>query len=151
MRDLHILYIEDDAGSAELVKMYLERNIPDVLVETRTSAAGAEEALNQRCFEVLIIDLCLPGELGTDIARKVLERDPKQPIHLVSAYRGDSCKALAHEVGLELEPKMGEISPDDFLQHVRRKLSERPCATIGKPRRPIEIISPHVKEARAAA
>lgn len=151
-RSRHILYIEDDAASAEMVKMYLEREIPDVLVETRTSAAGAEEALNQRCYDLLIIDLCLPGELGTDIAKKVHEMDPNQPIHLVSAYRGDKCRALAARAGLTLEPKVGEISPDQFLKCVRCRLEERPCESIGmKPLRPIQIISPHVREARAAA
>jgi DNA-binding response OmpR family regulator len=151
-RTRHILYIEDDAASAELVKMYLEYQMPDVLVETRTSAAGAEEALNQRCFDLLIIDLCLPGELGTDIARRVLERDDRQPIHLVSAYRGDNCRALASEIGLALEPKLCEISPAEFLDCVKCKLRQRPCSAIGRvPLRPIQIIPQPVRDARAAA
>lgn len=152
-RTKHILYIEDEPDQAEMVKMFLESNLPEVLVETRSSAAGAEEALNARCFDLVVLDMCLPGgEMGSDIARKILERDPKQPIHLMSAYRGSSCQALAAGVGLPLEPKMAEISPEQFLECVRCKLNWRPCETIGmRPLRPIEIISPHVREARAAA
>lgn len=149
-RTRHILYVEDDADSAEMVKMYLESQLPDVLVELRMSAAGAEEALNKKCYDLLIIDFCLCGELGTTIAREVLEADPKQPIHLVSAYRGAACRALAEKVGLTLEPKLAEISPNEFLERVRRKLDQRPCTSIDRrPIGPLQIIAPVVREARA--
>lgn len=153
IRNRRILYVEDEADSADIVKQYLERSLPDVMVETRSSAAGAEEALNARCYDLIILDLCLPGgELGTDIARKILDRDPRQPIHLVSAYRGTECQALATGIGLELEPKVGEISPTRFLASVKCKLNWRPCATLAvNMLRPLELVSPHVREARSAA
>lgn len=152
-RDRHILYIEDEPDSAEVVKALIEGAWPDVIVEVCSSAAGAEQALNARCYDLVMIDLCLPfGIMGNQIAGKILERDPNQSVQIVSAYRGHECQLLANKIGLELEPKMGEELPTEFLERVRHKLDQRPCAAIGmQPLRPIELISPHVREARTAA
>jgi CheY-like chemotaxis protein len=124
-----ILYIEDDPAALMLVRTFLERSLPDVLVDVCTTEAGAEERLNNFCYDLIISDYCLPGPTtGAVIAEHVLVRDPNQPFYLMSEYVGDHVKAEAARVGLELHGKFSTVEPDVFLSRVKALLEVRPCA-----------------------
>ena len=123
-----ILYIEDDAESAAMVRVLIEGTLPDVMVETCSSLAGAEAHLNRTCYDVIICDFCLPPDTGAMVAEKVLARDPNQPFYLMSQYIGKEVRAEAERVGVELHGKFTTVSPAEFLRSIDELLQKRPCA-----------------------
>jgi CheY-like chemotaxis protein len=129
-----ILYIEDDPDQLVLVRCFIERELPGVIVDVCCTASGAEAFLNSRCYDLIICDVALPGELGTDIAARILERDPTQPIYLMSEYTGPEVRAAATRIGLELQRKFSQKDPDEFIDDIRKMLAQRPCdSSIAKP------------------
>ena len=77
-----ILIIEDEVAIAELEKDYLE--LSDFQVETRnTGDAGLQAALEGQ-FDLIILDLMLPGRDGFEVCKKIREQK-NIPILMVSA------------------------------------------------------------------
>ena len=79
-----ILIIEDEEAIADLEKDYLELSGSEVEVEN-DGVSGLDKAFNED-YNLLILDLMLPGVDGFEICRKV--RDEKNtPIIMVSAKK----------------------------------------------------------------
>ena len=81
-----ILIIEDEESIAELEKDYLELSGFEVEIEN-DGEAGLTKALHED-FDLLILDLMLPGVDGFEICRKVREVK-NTPIIMVSAKKED--------------------------------------------------------------
>ena len=78
----HILVVDDDDGIRNLVKKYLNEN--HYLVTTAMSAEDAKEKINIIKFDLIILDIMMPGKSGLDFIeenRKKLET----PIILLTA------------------------------------------------------------------
>ena len=56
----HILIVDDDNRIRELVKQYLNEN--DYLVTTANSAENAKEKVNIIKFDIIILDIMMPGQ-----------------------------------------------------------------------------------------
>ena len=56
----HILNVDDDDRIRELVKQYL--NDDDYLVTTANSAEDAKEKVNILKFDIIVLDIMMPGE-----------------------------------------------------------------------------------------
>ena len=84
-----ILIIEDDADIAAIERDYLSLSGFDVTIEPGGSA-GLQAALTGN-FNLLLLDLMLPGVDGFTICRQVREQK-KLPILMVSARTGDADK-----------------------------------------------------------
>ena len=56
----HILVVDDDYGIRSLVKKYLNEN--DYLVTTAISAEDANEKINIIKFDLIILDIMMPGK-----------------------------------------------------------------------------------------
>ena len=82
----YILIIEDDKGIAELEKDYLEANGFAVSIET-DGIKGQEQALRQP-FDLILLDIMLPGQDGFQICRCIREHK-NIPVLLVSAKQED--------------------------------------------------------------
>lgn len=84
-----ILIIEDDADIAAIERDYLSLAGIDVTIES-DGARGLQAALTGN-FDLLLLDLMLPGMDGFTICRQVREQK-KLPILMVSARTGDADK-----------------------------------------------------------
>ncbi|MCB0281227.1 MAG: PAS domain S-box protein [Calditrichae bacterium] len=85
----HIFVIEDDRAVRDLtVKILTDYGFK------ATSAANGREAFElQHYFEkvdLLLTDVIMPGESGTDIARKIKEKFPDLPVLFMSGYSGET-------------------------------------------------------------
>ena len=58
----HILVVDDDDGIRSLVKKYLNEN--DFLVTTADSAENASEKIGIIKFDLIILDIMMPGKNG---------------------------------------------------------------------------------------
>jgi two-component system phosphate regulon response regulator OmpR len=94
MEDPHLLVVDDDAKLRALLQRYLSSNGFRV-----SAAADAEEArtlMKSMAFDLLILDVMMPGESGLDLTRAV-RANSQTPILILTA-RGDSEDRIA---GLE--------------------------------------------------
>ena len=58
----HILMVDDDEGIRSLVKKYLNEN--NFLVTTAKSAEDASEKIKIIDFDMIILDIMMPGKSG---------------------------------------------------------------------------------------
>ena len=97
----HILVVDDDDGIRSLVKKYLNEN--NFLVTTANSAEDASEKINIIKFDLIILDIMMPGKNGLEFInyhKKKLDT----PIILLTA-KGEANERVE---GLE-------IGADDYL------------------------------------
>lgn len=114
-----ILIIEDEEAIADLEKDYLELSGFEVEV-ANDGVTGLDKALNED-YNLLILDLMLPGVDGFEICRKV--RDEKNtPIIMVSAKKYDIDKIRG--LGLGADDYMTKpFSPSELVARVKAHLA----------------------------
>ncbi len=114
-----VLIIEDEVAIAELQKDYLEINDYEVTIE-HDGAKGLEAALKEE-FDLVILDLMLPGMDGYEICKNI--RSKKDiPIIIVSAKKDDIDKVRG--LGLGADDYMTKpFSPSELVARVKAHLS----------------------------
>ena len=68
----HILVVDDDDRIRELVKEYLEEN--NFLVTTAKDSLDAKKKLEIVKFDILILDIMMPGESGLSLTKEVKKK-----------------------------------------------------------------------------
>ena len=63
----HILVVDDDEGIRNLVKQYLNEN--NYLVTTAESAESASKKIEIIKFDLIILDIMMPGKSGLDFLK----------------------------------------------------------------------------------
>ena len=104
-----VLIIEDDPRIRRILQMTLTREGLEV-VEAESGEAGLEQ-LGERDFDVILLDLMLPGRDGFEVCREV-RRTSNVPIIMVTA-RGDS-----HDVVAGLEAGADDYVTKPFVPKV---------------------------------
>lgn len=114
-----ILIIEDEVSIAELEKDYLELSGFEVELEG-DGKQGLERALNEE-FDLLILDLMLPGMDGFEICRRFREVK-NTPIIMISAKKEDIDKIRG--LGLGADDYMTKpFSPSEMVARVKAHLA----------------------------
>ena len=93
-----VLIIEDEESIADLEKDYLELSGFEVTVENRGDT-GLKAALEED-FDIIILDLMLPGTDGFEVCRRVREQK-NVPILMVSAKKDDIDKIRGLGLGAD--------------------------------------------------
>tara|TARA_B100000795_G_scaffold268126_1_gene254426 strand:- start:839 stop:1516 length:678 start_codon:yes stop_codon:yes gene_type:complete len=97
----HILVVDDDDGIRSLVKQYLKEN--NFLVTTARNAEDAIEKVSIIKFDLIVLDIMMPGKNGLEFTKENRERIDT-PIILLTA-KGEANERV---VGLE-------VGADDYL------------------------------------
>ena len=114
-----ILIIEDEESIADLEKDYLELSGLEVQTETRGDS-GLQTALNKD-FDLIILDLMLPGVDGFEVCRKIRE-SKDVPILMVSAKKDDIDKIRG--LGLGADDYMTKpFSPSELVARVKAHMA----------------------------
>jgi DNA-binding response OmpR family regulator len=94
-----ILVIEDDADIANVVRLHLE----DAGYEVTVAADGLQGAAiaGARRFDLLILDLMLPGIDGLEICRRLAGGGERTPILMLTARSGEYERVLGLELGAD--------------------------------------------------
>jgi two-component system OmpR family response regulator len=114
----HILVVEDDREISALVARYLRAN--DCRVSVAADGREMDRRLADGRFDLIVLDLMLPGEDGLAICRR-LRRDMRIPIVMLTA-KGD---ALDRIIGLEMgadDYLAKPFNPRELLARVRAVL-----------------------------
>ena len=78
----HILVVDDDDRIRELVKQYLEEN--KFLVTTAKDALDAKKKIEIVKFDILVLDIMMPGESGLSLTKDI-KKNNSTPIILLTA------------------------------------------------------------------
>ncbi|MGA2723314.1 MAG: response regulator transcription factor [Bryobacteraceae bacterium] len=81
-----ILIIEDHAVVRRGLKHFLAEALPGAIVEEAPNAATALVQLASREFQLVILDLFLPGKGGLEFVSELHSAFPKTPILVLSTY-----------------------------------------------------------------
>ena len=114
-----ILIIEDEESIAELEKDYLELSGFEVEI-AGDGDTGLDRALNEE-FDLIILDLMLPGTDGFDICRRVREVK-NTPIIMVSAKKEDIDKIRGLVLGAD-DYMTKPFSPSEMVARVKAHLA----------------------------
>lgn len=86
MDDAHILVVDDDRRLRELLRKYLSDN--GYLVTVAADAAEARSHMAGLAFDLLILDVMMPGEDGMALTRSLRADGNRMPVLLLTA-RGE--------------------------------------------------------------
>ena len=118
--EAHILVVDDDDGIRELVKKYLNEN--NFLITTAKNAEDANEKINIIKFDLIILDIMMPGQTGLQF----LSENKKKlhtPVILLTAKGEAKERIEGLEVGADdYLPKPFE--PKELILRIRNILSK---------------------------
>ena len=100
-RKNHILIVDDDDRIRNLLKDYLTEN--DYIVSTAENANDAKEKIEYVKFDMMILDVMMPGQNGYELTKEV-KKKIKVPIILLTA-KGE----------VESRIKGLELGADDYI------------------------------------
>jgi two-component system phosphate regulon response regulator OmpR len=94
----HILIVDDDRGIRELLARYLFQQ--GYRVSTAIDAASARASMRGLAFDVVILDVMMPGESGLDLARE-LKAITNIPICMMTARTDPEQRVEGLEAGVD--------------------------------------------------
>ena len=116
----HILIVDDDDRIRELVKQYLEEN--NFIITTAKDAFDAKRKIGIIKFDIMILDIMMPGESGLSLTKYVKKNNPT-PIILLTA-KGETSDRIE---GLELgaDDYLGKpFEPKELLLRIKNILNK---------------------------
>ena len=116
----HILLVDDDNRIRELVKQYLEEN--NFIVTTAIDAFDAKKKLDIIKFDILILDIMMPGKSGLSLTEEIKKTNPT-PVILLTA-KGEVVDRIK---GLEIgaDDYLGKpFEPKELLLRIQNILSK---------------------------
>ncbi len=130
MNERKLLVVDDDKRLRELLERYLGEQ--GFVVHTAEDADAMDRALAHEAFDLVVLDLMLPGEDDLSICRRLRSADPQLAIMMLTA-KGDEIDRI---VGLEMGaddylPK--PFNPRELLARIQAVLRRRPPAIPGAP------------------
>lgn len=128
------LLIEDDARIGPLTAEYLNNH--DVRTTLATDGArGIEEALRTR-FDIILLDLMLPGKSGWEVCRELRERSDV-PIIVLTARTEEADRVLGLELGAD-DYLVKPFSPRELLARITAFV-RRARGKVGPPRKRLQV------------
>ena len=131
-RTPHILVVDDDREIRRLVARFLAEN--GLRVTAAADGREADEALAAGRFDLVVLDLMLPGEDGISIARR-LRKTSDLPILMLTARGSETDRIVGLEIGAD-DYLTKPFSPRELLARIRavlRRTAERPQESTKNP------------------
>ena len=126
--DAHILVVDDDERIRELVKQYLKEN--NFLVTTANSSEDAEIKVKIIKFDLIILDIMMPGKSGLEFTQ-INKHKLDTPIILLTAKGQSSERIEGLEIGADdYLPKPFE--PKELLLRVKNIIDKTQIKNIKK-------------------
>jgi DNA-binding response OmpR family regulator len=94
-----ILVVDDDPGILDVVSYALRE--AGYEVETRADGPSALEAVQKREYDLVVLDVMLPGMSGTDVCRKLREEGQTLPVVMLTAKDAELDRVLGLELGAD--------------------------------------------------
>ena len=121
----HILVVDDDDRIRELLKEYLTEE--NYLISTSSNAENAKQKIEMIKFDIIILDIMMPGQSGLDLTHSLREKI-NTPIILLTAMGEANQRIEGLEKGADdylakpFEPKELDLRIQNILKKTESKI-----------------------------
>jgi DNA-binding NtrC family response regulator len=120
--EAHILVIDDEEAMRDSCQQTLGRDRNKV--EVAADGAAGLAILEKESFDVVILDLKMPGLSGMEVLKKIKQKDPEIVVVVITGYATiDSAVEAMKSGAYDFVPK--PFTPDSLRVIVRRALEKR--------------------------
>jgi two-component system response regulator HydG len=98
MSNSNVLVVDDDIAVCRIVQRMLSDE--QYKVQTSHSVAEALDAIEQKNFDVYVMDYKLPDGSGLDVAERIRSKPGVPPIILISGYDPSAVALRAQKLGI---------------------------------------------------
>jgi two-component system phosphate regulon response regulator OmpR len=126
----HILVVDDDTRLRSLLHRYLSEQ--GFRVTTAEDAADARAKLASLAFDLLVLDIMMPGETGLELT-ETLRRDNPVPILLLTAMNETENRIAGFECGAD-DYLSKPFEPRELVLRINAILRRVPPPETGQPR-----------------
>lgn len=117
-RTPHILIVDDDAEIRDLVARFLKKH--DMRVETAADGRAMRELMEKSRFDMVVLDLMLPGEDGLSLCRR-LRVETSMPVIMLTALGEETDRIIGLEMGAD-DYLAKPFNPRELLARIRAVL-----------------------------
>ena len=124
----HILIVDDDDRIRDLLKEYLTEN--NYLVSTSENAENAKKKLTFFNFDLIVLDVMMPGQNGYDLTKEI-KKDIEIPIILLTAKGETEDRVKGLEIGAD--DYIGKpFEPKELLLRVKNLIKKNSKIDLNK-------------------
>jgi two-component system phosphate regulon response regulator OmpR len=123
----HLLVVDDDRRIRDLLSRFLAGE--GYRVTTAETAPDARAKLKNLSFDLLVLDVMMPGESGLELTR-ALRREDRVPILLLSAMAEPEDRVNGLEQGAD-DYLAKPFEPRELVLRIRNILERRPAPNAG--------------------
>ena len=122
-RPFRLLVVDDDARIRDLLRRYLGQEGFEVLVAE--DGRAMDRLLLRELFDLIVLDLMMPGEDGLSICRRLRARRDSTPVVMLTAKGDDVDRIVGLEIGADdYLPK--PFNPRELLARIHAVLRRKP-------------------------
>ena len=130
MSNKKILVVDDDKRLRDLLQRYLGEQ--GFAVKVAENAEAMDKAMTRDSFDLIVLDLMLPGEDGLSICRRLRTAEPQQAIIMLTAKGDEIDRIIGLEMGADdYLPK--PFNPRELVARIQAVLRRRATAVPGAP------------------
>jgi two-component system phosphate regulon response regulator OmpR len=118
----HILVVDDEQRLRELLRKFLSEN--GFLVAAAASAEEARQQIAQFSFDLVVLDVMMPGESGLELTRSI-RKDSELPILLLTALGEQDDRISGLECGAD-DYMAKPFEPRELLLRINNILRRAP-------------------------
>jgi two-component system, OmpR family, phosphate regulon response regulator OmpR len=131
----HILVVDDDRRIRELLKSYLMEH--EYRVSTAASALEARKQMQGIAFDLIVLDVMMPGETGLSFINSIRAEKMEVPVLMLSALSETTHRIVGLASGSDdylakpFEPKELLLRLQSLLRRAGPKVTKRKIITFG--------------------
>jgi DNA-binding NtrC family response regulator len=125
MTDRHILIVDDEPSVRSSLEEWFRED--GFVVETAEDGQAALRAMDRGPFDIVLLDLKMPGMDGIAVQKRIREIDPGATIIILTAYASVETAVEALKLGA-FDYVTKPVDPDDLSHLVRNALHTRALA-----------------------
>lgn len=134
-----ILVVDDDLRLRDLLNRYLSENQFEVALAS--DAPSMNRVLQKNAFDLIVLDLMMPGEDGLSIVRRLRGARDHTPIIMLTAKGEDIDRIVGLEVGAD-DYLAKPFNPRELLARIHAVLRRQPSPALpGAPSSQVEQVS----------
>ena len=123
-RERHLLVVDDDPKLRELLRRYLSEN--QFEVSLAADAPAMNRLIQRQPFDLIILDLMMPGEDGLSIVRRLRGANDTTPVIMLTAKGDDVDRIVGLEMGAD-DYLAKPFNPRELLARIHAVLRRQPA------------------------
>ena len=132
-----ILVVDDDARLRELLSRYLQEQ--GFAVKAGGDAPLMDRALHREHYDLIVLDLMLPGEDGLAICRRMRAAENQIPIIMLTAKGDDVDRIVGLEMGAD-DYLAKPFNPRELVARIQAVMRRQPQTLPGAPTAEDEVV-----------